>query len=89
MEMGVDCPIFTGSITETFTKDFQVDPTTRNATSFKQTVIEAARSSGFSRAQAFLETVGAPSSAKAYGTHEELAADNNIDIIYIATSGYA
>ena len=49
------------------------------------TVTAAASSSSSSRAQEFLKTVGAPSSAKAYGSYEELVKDDNIDIIYIAT----
>ncbi|KNG90514.1 putative dimeric dihydrodiol dehydrogenase [Aspergillus nomiae NRRL 13137] len=75
----------TGGIAETFTKDLLVDPATRNVTSIKHTVVAAASSSGAPRAQAFLTTVCAPPSAKAYGSYEELAADPNVDIIYVAT----
>jgi dihydrodiol dehydrogenase / D-xylose 1-dehydrogenase (NADP) len=32
-----------------------------------------------------LKKVGAPSSAKAYGSYEELVADKDVDIIYVAT----
>jgi dihydrodiol dehydrogenase / D-xylose 1-dehydrogenase (NADP) len=32
-----------------------------------------------------LKKVGAPSSAKGYGSYEELVADKNVDIIYVAT----
>ena len=75
----------TGGIAETFTKDLLLDPKTRGVTSISHTVVAAASSSSASRAQDLLKTVGAPSSAKAYGSYEDLAADPDVDIIYIAT----
>ena len=48
-------------------------------------MVAAASSSSESRAQDFLNEVGAPSSAKAYGSYTSLVADPNVDIIYIAT----
>lgn len=50
----------------------------------KHVVVAAASSSGASRAQEFLTSVGA-TEAKAYGTYEELAKDENVDIIYVST----
>jgi dihydrodiol dehydrogenase / D-xylose 1-dehydrogenase (NADP) len=75
----------TGLIAQTFTKDLLVDPKTRGVHSVVHTVTAAASSSSKDRAQQFLKDVGAPSSAKAYGTYKELAEDPNVDIIYIAT----
>lgn len=75
----------TGLIAQTFTKDLLVDPTTRGVQDIKHTVVAAASSSSKSRAEEFLKTVGAASSAKAYGSYDELIADTEIDIIYIAT----
>lgn len=51
----------------------------------KHTIVAAASSSSASRAQDFLKEVGAPSSAKGYGSYAELVADPDVDIIYIAT----
>ncbi|KAI1625608.1 dimeric dihydrodiol dehydrogenase [Exophiala viscosa] len=75
----------TGGIAETFTKDLQIDPATRNVQNVKHAVVAAASSSSLSRAQEFLKTVGAPASAKPYGSYAELVKDDNIDIIYVAT----
>jgi dihydrodiol dehydrogenase / D-xylose 1-dehydrogenase (NADP) len=54
-------------------------------TKIKHTVVAAASSSSSSRAAEFLKQTGCPSSAKAYGSYEELVKDENIDIVYIAT----
>lgn len=62
-----------------------VDPKTRGVTNFKHTVVAAASSSSVSRAETFLQDVGAASSAKAYGSYEELVRDPNVEIIYVAT----
>lgn len=75
----------TGGIAETFTRDLLVNPETRGVKDIEHHVVAAASSSSSSRAQDFLKTVGAPSSAKAYGSYKELVADKDIDIIYIAT----
>lgn len=75
----------TGGIAQTFTTDLLVDPTTREVTKIKHTVVAAASSSSADRAKKFLEQVGAPSDAKAYGSYEEFVKDPNIDIVYVAT----
>ncbi|KAL2405002.1 D-xylose 1-dehydrogenase (NADP(+)) [Exophiala dermatitidis] len=75
----------TGGIAETFTKDLLLDPATRNVHEIKHTVVAAASSSSASRAQEFLKKVGAPSSAAAYGSYEELVKNKDIDIVYVAT----
>lgn len=51
-----------------------------------QHIIQAAASStSTDRANQFLQEVGAPSSASPYGSYEELVADPNVDIVYVAT----
>lgn len=68
-----------------FTKDLLIDPSTRNVSDVKHIVQAAASSTSVQRAQKFLEEVGAPSTASAYGSYEELVADPNVDVIYVAT----
>ncbi|KAL2066405.1 hypothetical protein VTL71DRAFT_2476 [Oculimacula yallundae] len=75
----------TGGIATTFTKDLLVNPSTRSVSDIKHIVAGAASSTSQSRASTFLQEVGAPSSAKAYGSYSELVSDPNIDIIYVAT----
>ena len=75
----------TGGIAQTFAKDLTISPATRSEYALRHTVVAAASSSGASRAAQFLKDVNAPSTSKAYGTYEELAADKDVDIIYIAT----
>lgn len=45
----------------------------------------SASSTSAFRAEAFLRECNAPHDAKAYGSYEELAADPNIDVVYVAT----
>ena len=75
----------TGLIAQTFTKDLLVDPKTRGVDTVVHTVVAASSSSSKARAEQFLKDVGAPSSAKAYGSYEEFVKDPDIDIVYIAT----
>lgn len=75
----------TGGIAETFTRDLLLDPTTRGVNDLVHTVVAAASSSSSSRAKEFLGKVGAPESAKAYGSYKELVEDPNVEIIYVAT----
>ncbi|KAH7259816.1 hypothetical protein NW759_002731 [Fusarium solani] len=75
----------TGAISITFTKDLLVDPKTRDVSNIKHTVVAAASSSSAARAESFLKDVGAPSTAKAYGSYDELVKDPNVEIIYVAT----
>jgi predicted dehydrogenase len=75
----------TGGIAKTFTKDLLIDPSTRSVHDVRHQVVAAASSTSASRAQDFLTSLNAPSSAKAYGSYKELVNDPNVDIIYIAT----
>ncbi len=62
-----------------------VDPSTREVTDVKHTVVAAASSSSAERAKKFLQDCKCPSDAAAYGSYAELVKDKNVDIIYIAT----
>ncbi|KAJ3539363.1 hypothetical protein NM208_g5524 [Fusarium decemcellulare] len=75
----------TGAIAITFTKDLLLDPKTRGVEGIKHTVVAAASSTSSSRAESFIKDVGAPSTAKAYGSYEELVKNPNVEVIYVAT----
>ena len=62
-----------------------IDPSTRDVSDIKHTVVAAASSSSVDRARSFLEDCKCPSSARAYGSYEELVKNNDVDIIYVAT----
>jgi len=75
----------TGGIAETFTRDLLVNPETRGVKDIEHTVVAASSSSSVDKAKKFLDTVGAPKSAKAYGSYKDLVADKDVDIVYVAT----
>jgi dihydrodiol dehydrogenase / D-xylose 1-dehydrogenase (NADP) len=62
-----------------------MDPAVRGVTDIKHTIVAAASSSSIDRAAEFLSEVGAPESARAYGSYDDLVKDPDIDIIYVAT----
>ena len=62
-----------------------MNPETRGVNEIEHEIVAAASSSSADRATQFLKDVGAPSSAKAYGSYKELVEDKNVDIIYVAT----
>ena len=68
-----------------FVTDILIDPSTRGVTDIAHAVTAAASSSSADRAQKLLQEMKCPSSAKAYGSYAELAADPNVDVIYVAT----
>ncbi|KAF8468315.1 putative Trans-1,2-dihydrobenzene-1,2-diol dehydrogenase [Kalaharituber pfeilii] len=73
-----------GWIASVFTKDLLVDPATRGVYDVQHIVQAAASSTSVDKAKKFLHEVGAPD-ATAYGSYEELVADPNVDVIYVAT----
>ena len=78
----------TGGIARTFVKDILVPPSTRGVNDIVHRVTGVASSSSVSSAQKFIDGLVAPKqsdSCKPYGSYSELVADNNTDIIYIAT----
>ncbi|KAI4914523.1 hypothetical protein J4E85_010588 [Alternaria conjuncta] len=68
-----------------FTKDLLINPQTRDASDIRHVVAAAASSTSATRAKEFLTSVGAPDTARAYGSYTDLVSDPNVDIIYIAT----
>ena len=62
-----------------------LDPSTRDVSDVKHTVVAAASSSSAERAKKFLQECNCPSDAVAYGSYAELVKDKNIDIVYVAT----
>ena len=77
--------IATGGIAETFGRDILVDPITRDIHDIQHIIVAAASSNSDSRAHKYLESIGAPASAKAYGSYKALLSDPDVDIVYIAT----
>ncbi|KAH8723542.1 hypothetical protein GQ44DRAFT_740966 [Phaeosphaeriaceae sp. PMI808] len=75
----------TGGIAKQFTKDLLISPSTRDVHDIRHQVVAAASSTSASRVQDFLNELQAPTSAKAHGSYKALVADQNVDIIYIAT----
>ncbi len=76
----------TGWIAETFAKDLLTDPATRSVSDVEHRIVAVASSTSASRASEFLTKIGASQeSAKTYGSYEELVADDEVDIIYVAT----
>lgn len=73
-----------GWIATVFAKDLVLPPSTRGVTDIHHVVQAVASTTSLTRAQAFLADVGAPNGT-AYGSYEELVADPNVDIIYVAT----
>ena len=62
-----------------------LDPSTRDVSDVKHTVVAAASTSSIERAKKFLQECNCPSDAAAYGSYAELVNDKNVDIVYIAT----
>ena len=62
-----------------------MDPSTRGVTDVAHTVTAAASASGTERAQKFLQEMKVGADAKAYGEYAQLAADPNVDVVYVAT----
>lgn len=66
-------------------RDLLNDPTVRNTTDVSHTVTAVASSSSKDRASKFITDTGIPAPCAAYGTYEELVADPNVDVVYVAT----
>ncbi|TGZ84083.1 NAD(P)-binding protein [Ascodesmis nigricans] len=74
-----------GWIASVFSEDLLRDPATRNVHDVHHHIQAVASSTSVDKAKDFIAKVKAPSSTTAYGSYEELVADPNIDIIYVAT----
>ena len=70
-----------------FVRDLLIDPALRSSSDISHTVVAVSSSTNKDRAAKFIEQSGIPASAKckAYGSYEELVADPNVDVVYVAT----
>ncbi|PLB45370.1 NAD(P)-binding protein [Aspergillus steynii IBT 23096] len=75
----------TGGIASTFVRDLLRDPSIRGTADVSHTVVAVASSSHQSRAEKFISDTGIPTPCAAYGSYEELVADGNVDVVYVAT----
>lgn len=66
-------------------RDLLNDPTLRNASDVSHTVTAVASSSSKDRSAKFIADTGIPAPCAAYGSYEELVADPNVDVVYVAT----
>ncbi|KAL2787848.1 hypothetical protein BJX66DRAFT_271506 [Aspergillus keveii] len=75
----------TGWIADVFVRDLLRDPTARDASDVSHTVVAVSSSSSASRAEKFISETGIPAPCAAYGSYEDLVADRNVDVVYVAT----
>ena len=68
-----------------FARDLSIDPSARHASDIRHEIAAAATQNSAARAQAFLDDVGAPSTAKAHGSYTDLIRDADVDIVYVGT----
>lgn len=66
-------------------RDLLIDPSLRDAADVRHEVVAVASSSSKDRAQKFIADAGITRSCAAYGDYESLVADNNVDVVYVAT----
>lgn len=74
----------TGGIAKKFTSDLLVNASTRQVDDVAHQVAAIASSSGKDRAEQFAKDLGV-TGATCYGNYDDLVADKNVDIIYVAT----
>ncbi|SCU87292.1 LADA_0E03114g1_1 [Lachancea dasiensis] len=74
-----------GGIAEQFSVDLLTDPHTRNVHDVKHEIAAVASSTSVEKARSFIKRINGPPTIKPYGSYEELAADPDVDIIYVAT----
>ncbi|CCM02441.1 uncharacterized protein FIBRA_04540 [Fibroporia radiculosa] len=78
--------VSTGRIAMEFVKDCLINPATRDTTDVAHKVIAVgSRNGNVQRAQDFITAYGSGAAIKAYGTYEEVYADNEVDAIYIGS----
>ena len=68
-----------------FVRDLLRDPKARDAADVAHKVVAVASSSSKDKADKFISSVGIPAPCAAYATYQELVADPNVDVIYVAT----
>ncbi|KIM31356.1 hypothetical protein M408DRAFT_258000 [Serendipita vermifera MAFF 305830] len=75
----------TGGIANSFASDLLLEPSARGTEDVQHIIAAVASSSSESKALEFAQKLGVETSAKAYGSYEQLVRDEAVDIIYIAT----
>lgn len=68
-----------------FAKDLLCDPASRDVSDVAHEIVAVASSRSRDSAVSFIDKIKGPASAKLYGSYNELVADSNVDIIYVAT----
>ncbi|KAJ5090391.1 hypothetical protein N7532_009075 [Penicillium argentinense] len=68
-----------------FVRDLLRDPKARDAADIAHQVVAVASSSSKDKADKFITANGIPAPCAAYATYEELVADPNVDVVYVAT----
>ena len=68
-----------------FVTDLLIDPSTRDVSDVKHTIVAVASSTSADRAAKFIEENKCPRTVKAYGSYAELVHDRDVDIVYVAT----
>lgn len=68
-----------------FVRDLLKDPKARDASDVAHKVVAVASSSAKDKADQFISSTGIPAPCTAYGSYEELVADANVDVVYVAT----
>lgn len=62
-----------------------MDPKERDAGDVAHQVVAVASSSSKAKSEQFISSVGVPTPCAAYGSYEELAADPNVQVVYVAS----
>ncbi|PYI30996.1 NAD(P)-binding protein [Aspergillus indologenus CBS 114.80] len=75
----------TGWIADIFVRDLLRDPHERGASDVSHSIVAVASSSSQARSEKFISDTGIPAPCAAYGSYEQLVADANVDVVYVAT----
>ncbi|PYH77141.1 NAD(P)-binding protein [Aspergillus uvarum CBS 121591] len=75
----------TGWIADIFVRDLLRDPHERGASDVSHSIVAVASSSSQARSEKFISDSGIPAPCAAYSSYEQLVADANVDVVYVAT----
>lgn len=68
-----------------FVRDLLRDPKARDTSDVAHQVVAVASSSSKDKAEQFISSVGIPAPCAAYASYDELVADPDVDVVYVAT----